>query len=145
MVRSWATVTTIEPAISYDRDEEIFFLDNFANTTFVDEHQVDRAFGDALRFWRTHASGRRVYIVVDYTGVVIDPKVVDYFARKRAESVSQFTLGAVRYGGDLATRTALRAMAVKTHIPSNLYATREDAIAIVRGLRSGRIEVGASP
>jgi len=133
------------PAISYDPEEEIFFLDNFANTTFVDQHQVDRAFGDALRFWRTHAGGKKVYVVVDYTGVVIDPKIVEYFGKKRAESVSGFTLVAVRYGGDLTTRAALRAMAVKTHIPSNLYASRQDAIAIVRGIRNGRIQVEASP
>ena len=37
------------------------------------------------------------------------------------------------------------AMAVKTHLASNLYASREEANAVVKGLRRGRVTLADSP
>jgi hypothetical protein len=43
------------------------------------------------------------------------------------------------YGGDVAQRTAARRVAISLHVPSNLYATRGEALAIVPGFRAGTI------
>ena len=99
---------------------------------------IDVAFDEVGRFWTKHVD-RKVYCVVDYTNLIIEPSVLDHWSDKRAMAVKTYSYTTVRYGAALGTRVALRAMAVRTHVPSNVYATRDQAIAIVRGIRAGTI------
>ena len=66
----------------------------------------------------------------------IDLALTDTYAAYTKQAVDSFSLAAVRYTTDLAARATLRAVAIKSHQPSNICATRQDAIAVVRELRA---------
>jgi hypothetical protein len=125
---------------SYWPEEEILFF-SCANVMFDNKSTIDCSFEDCERFWTRYCGGKKVFIVVDYTGCLIDPKLAEYFATKRVKINQRISITTVRYGGDLALRVALRAMAVKTHVPSNLYMNRDEAVSVVRGIRRGTIQL----
>ena len=54
---------------------------------------------------------------------------------------TQCAITIVRYGTDPLRRAATRLMALKLHLPSNIYDTREEALAVIRGLKDGSIHV----
>jgi hypothetical protein len=124
----------------YEPGEEILFVNSLANTKFDSKIIIDKVFEDIESYWKRHCN-KKIYVVIDYTNVTIDLRWADYFSNWRTRVVRNCSHTAVRYGADLSTRAAMRAMAVKTHVPSNLYATREEAIAVVRGIRQGKIQV----
>jgi len=124
--------------MEYRPDDDLLFVNNLAHTRFDNAKAIDRAFAEIEQYWENHCK-RRVYCIVDYTNLVIEPNLLSYWSEKRTAAVRKYTYTTVRYGADLGTRVALRAMAIKTHVPSNLYATKEEAIAVVRGIRQGTI------
>jgi len=122
----------------YWPEDEILFVNSLANTTFETEKAIDLAFAEVDRYWQKYC-GKRVYCVIDYSNLVIRPHLLDYWSQKRTSAVKTYSVSTIRYGADLGTRVALRAMAIKTHVASNVYATKAEAIAVVRGIRKGVI------
>lgn len=107
------------------------------------EGQIRRAFDVIYRFWTRDCGGKRLYCVIDYTDFSLDIALTDVYAAAVKEAVETYSITTIRYTTNLSARATLRAVAVKTHLPSNVYATREDAVAVVRGLRTNRIQLGA--
>ena len=70
---------------------------------------------------------------------------LDYYAQqvKRVSEICK-AITVVRYGGDPLSRTSNRLISMKLHTPSNLYTTRDEALQVVRGLRSGKIALARS-
>lgn len=128
------------PVLTFDRAEQILFV-GFAGLDMQTEAQIASAFADVEAFWRHNCGGQKVYCVVDYTNFSLSVALTQTYAGYVKHAVETFGIAVVRYTTDVATRATLRAVAIKMHHPSNLYATREDAIAIVRGMRSNRIRV----
>ena len=130
--------------LTYAPAEDTMFVGNLANRTLSSEADVDRVFDEIRGFWRSHCGGRKVYCVVDYTGVEIPQRLQPHFAKRQREAVDTYSITTVRWGATLVGRAALRAMAIKTHRPSNLYPTRDEALQVVRGIRVGRIKLDSS-
>jgi hypothetical protein len=126
------------PTLSFDGNEQILFV-GFAGLRMNTDAQIRGAFGAIERFWVSECASQKVYAVVDYTDFALDIALTDAYAECVKHAVETFAITAVRYTTDLSTRANLRAVAVKAHLRSNLYATREDAIAVVRGLRAQQI------
>jgi hypothetical protein len=125
---------------SYSAETEVFFVGNFANTTFDTKQKIDRAFADSLRYWKTHCGGKSVYCVIDYTGTFIDPKLTEYFGARR-NIIAKYMTTTVRFGANPGTRATLRSLAITTHSPSNLYESRQEAIAVVERIRRGEVQI----
>ncbi len=128
------------PVFSFDRAERILFV-GFAGIDLQTAEQIARAFADIEEFWTRNCGGQKVYCIIDYTNFSLNVALTQTYAEYVKHAVETYGLAVVRYTTDVATRATLRAVAIKMHHPSNIYATREDAIAIVRGLRSNRIRV----
>jgi hypothetical protein len=122
------------PRASFDADDQIMFV--AMGNRFETEPQIAAAFDEITRFWRRTCGGQKVYWVIDYTNFSLDLALTDTYAAYTRQAVDSFSLAAVRYTTDLAARATLRAVAIKNHQPSNICATREDAIAVVRELRA---------
>jgi hypothetical protein len=106
------------------------------------EVQVQRIFDAIRRFWVRECAGAKVYCVVDYTDFSLNIALTAAWAAGVQHAVETYTIATVRYCTDISARATVRAVAIKTHQPSNLYATREDALSVVNGLRAKRIELG---
>src|ERR1043165_8421565 len=126
--------------LEYWSEDQILFVNNLANTKFDSIEVIDAAFAEIDRFWKKRC-GKKVYCIIDYTNLTIEPGLLPYWSEKRTAAVKMYSVTAVRFGADLGTRVALRAMAIKTPVASNVYATREEAIAVVRGISQGTIQV----
>jgi hypothetical protein len=113
----------------------------FAGLILNDERGIARAFDAIEAFWRRSCGGQKVYCVIDYTNFSLDVAMTDVYATHVKHAVENYTITTIRYTTDVSTRATLRAVAIKTHNASNIYATKEDAVAIVRGLRINRIRV----
>ncbi len=78
--------------------------------------------------------GRRVYVLVDDTGVHFDLRMLDYFNQAFTPCLGRI-IGTTRYGAvDSSTRTLVGRRALQRRDTSNIYPTREMALAALRQL-----------
>ena len=128
----------------YDKDEEIVFARCSEPIRLDTPKDIDAFFDESLAFWQREVK-KRVYYVVDITNLSINMQFVDVYARNIMRMLTICAVTIVRHGGDPLQRTAGRIAAMRLHVPSRIYETREDAIAVVHGLRDGSIEIQRDP
>lgn len=125
----------------YSAQDNVWFVEFFAGTRFTTPRQVADAFAVCRRYWKAHIN-KRCYAIVDYTGTTIDKAAAEAFAEERQRIVSEMTITTLRFSTDLESRATIRAMSIKIHQPSNLYASREEALQVVRDIQAGLITIG---
>jgi hypothetical protein len=128
------------PTFAYDAGDEILFV-GFANLRFDSKQAIQSAFEAVRVFWKTHCASRKVYCVIDYTNVEFDDSLTEFYAGYVKRAVEEYSITTVRYTTDVHMRATLRVVGMTIHKPSNLYASREDAIQMVRALRSKQATV----
>jgi hypothetical protein len=128
-------------AFSYSAKDNVWFVEVFARTHFTDVRQVSETFASCRRYWKAHI-GKRCYAVVDYTGTTIDKSIAPSFAEERQRIVSELTITTFRFTSDLEARAAIRAISIRIHQPSNLYASKEEALAVLQKIHAGVVTVG---
>jgi hypothetical protein len=131
---------TIVPTFAYDANEEILYV-GFANLRLDKQSEIDEVFLAVRQFWRAKCGGRKVYVVVDYTDFSLEIALTDYYAKYVKEAVEDYSITVVRYTEDVLVRASLRLIGITIHVPSNLYATKDEALKVVRALRSKRISL----
>ena len=78
--------------------------------------------------------GRRVYVLVDDTGVHFDLRMQEHFNQAFAPCLARI-IGTTRYGAvDSSMRTLVSRRALQRHDTSNIYPTREMALAALHQL-----------
>jgi hypothetical protein len=126
------------PTLSFDPREQIMFV-GFAGLRLDSEQQVRAAFEEIRRFWTESCGGRKVYAIIDYTKFDLNIRLTEYYAGFVKEAVDTYSITTVRHTTDVLARATLRVVGLKIHRPSNLYATKEDAVEVVRALRAKAI------
>jgi hypothetical protein len=71
--------------------------------------------------------GRKVYLLIDLTGLIVKPGAAAPFGRERALILAQFTVHSYRYGGATSTKTAIFTSAVLHGADANVYLSRQKA------------------
>jgi hypothetical protein len=132
------------PILSFDPIEQIMFV-GFAGLKVETAPQIKVIFDTIDGFWTRRCAPDRVYGVIDYTNFSLNMALTSKWAERVKYGGETYSIATIRFTSDLSARATMRAVAVKTHQPSNLYLTREDAIAVVRGLRSKRIFYQSAP
>ena len=125
----------------YDATEKILFASHPTPTDLATRADMTAYFDDGIRFWRKHCGGEKVYIVVDYANLTTNLDELDFYAKQVKRVINECAITVVRYNGSLLQRMASRMTAIKLHTPSNAYSSREEALAVVRGLRAGTISI----
>ena len=130
--------------LRYDKDENIIFI-RFAEPTELDtQAEISAHFKRVVAFWRSHARGKKCYFVVDIDNITINMKEIEFYAHQTDKAHHECAITSVRYGGNHLHRTLTRLGGMKIHRPSNLYETREEALAVVRAMRAGDVKPAAS-
>jgi hypothetical protein len=130
----------------WDPNEKILFASHPQPTVLRTRADMAAYFEDGIQYWRHHCRGEKVYIVVDYENLSTNLDELDFYASQVKRVISECAITVVRYNGSLLQRMASRMTAIKLHTPSNTYGSREEALAVVRGLRAGTISIQpASP
>jgi hypothetical protein len=120
----------------YDPVENIIYV-TFPVVHLETSSQIKEHFDRVIAFWRSSCKGRKAYYVVDYDGFTVNLRENEAYAQnmKRVSEICAITI--VRYGGDALQRTAVRLYNMKLHEPSRIYASKDEAVAVVRALKSG--------
>jgi hypothetical protein len=125
---------------SYDPIENIVYV-TFPQVHLETQEEISAHFAYAYRFWRDHCGGRKAYYVVGYDGFSVNLRENQFYAEQMRPMVEECAITIVRYGGDALQRTGARLYNMKLHAPSRLYESREEAIAVVRALKSGEMRL----
>jgi hypothetical protein len=125
---------------SYDAAE------NIVHVTFPLVHLETRAeigahFDYAFRFWQEHCGGKKAYYVVGYDGFSVSLRENEFYAEQMRRIIDECAITVVRYGGDALQRTGARLYNMRLHAPSRLYESREEALSVVRALKSGAMRL----
>jgi hypothetical protein len=131
------------PRFEYDSPNGVLHV-GLTGIRFDSIEKIRSTFAAIRSYWRTTCNGRKVYAIIDYTDVEIEPKLLTEYAAEVKTVVEECTVTTVRYTTDLLMRTTIRRMGMMLHKPSNLYATREAALEIVDAIRSEQIAVDNS-
>jgi hypothetical protein len=126
----------------YSPADSLWSVNALAGVHFVRLAHVVEVFEACHRYWELHIK-QRCYALVDYTDTVVDKGLVAAFAEERRRIVAGLTITTLRFTADIQARTAIRAMSIKIHQPSNLYASREEALAVLERIRTGSLAVDA--
>ena len=102
--------------------------------------EIRAHFDRVVAFWQTQCRGKKVYYVVSYDGFSVNLRENEYYAQQMRR-VMDCAVTIVRYGGDALQRTAARLYNMKLHAPSRLYASREEAVRVVKAIQAGEIQI----
>ena len=126
--------------LQYDGDANIIFISFTEPTELNTQAEIAAHFKRVTSFWRQHAHGHKSYFVVDINNITINMKELEFYAEKTDAAHEECAITSVRYGGNPLHRTLTRLAGMKIHRPSNLYETRDEALAVVRALRAGDVD-----
>ena len=121
--------------------DEIVFVSYPEGFYLETKQDISGMFDAVVAFWRLNCGGQRAYYVVDYTNYSSNLAHNDFYVKQVKRVIDECAITIVRFGGDPLTRTGSRLRGMKLHVPTNLYATRKEALAVVRALREGRISL----
>lgn len=129
---------------TFDAKERILFVSHPHPIVLHTREDIAAYFDDGIRFWRRNAGGEKVYIVVDYQNLTTNLDEIEFYASQVKRIADECAITVVRYSGSMLQRMAGRMTAIRLHTPSNAYASREEALAVVRGLKAGTIALQAA-
>jgi hypothetical protein len=125
--------------LDYDRGENIVFIHFATPTQLKTRQQIAEHFKHVVGFWRRHAGGKRSYFVVDITNITIEMAELEFYSRETDKAHKECALTSLRYGDNVLQRAITRLAGLRIHRASNLYRTREEAVAVVRALARGKL------
>ncbi len=129
-----------ELTFDFDRRRQILHV-GLAGTRFDSAATVEEVFEAIRRYWRANCNATKIYALIDYTGVQIEPAVMEGYALAVKSIVNECSITTVRYSDDVLTRSKLRRISVMIHKPSNLYETRAEALKVIDAIRANEIRV----
>ncbi len=125
----------------YDAAARILFVSHPRPVVLTTREQMQAYFDQGLRYFRQHCDGRKVYVVVDYDNLTTNLDELDFYASQVRRIIDECAITVVRFKGSMLQRMAGRMIAMELHVPSNTYASLEEALEVVRGLRRGTISL----
>jgi hypothetical protein len=136
-----------EADIAFDTVEKIFFID-LSHRIWRTEDHVRGHFRRQGDLWLSWTGGSKCDLIVGFVDFKFDMAKLGTIYREHVVYVSKnhFNL-TVRWGldGDTLLRSTMRALAVRTHKPSNIYSTRAEALEVLAGLRGGSVVIENDP
>jgi hypothetical protein len=125
---------------SYDAVDNVVYV-AFPNVHLETAAEIRAHFDHAYSFWRDHCGGKKAYYIIGYDGFSVNLRENELYAEQMRRILTDCAITVVRYGGDALQRTGVRLCTMKLHAPSRLYASRDEAIAVVRALKLGEMRL----
>jgi hypothetical protein len=136
-------MSTSAVQLAYDPGENIIWMSFPSEVELNTRQQIAEHFGRVVKFWRAKAGGKKTYFVVNFDNVTINAGELEFYAEQTKRAHELCAIASVRYGGNPLQRTVTRLAGMKIHMPSNIYETREEALAVVRKLKAGELAAEA--
>jgi hypothetical protein len=130
------------PNQSYDEAENILHVWHEHPVQLDTADQLVAYFDAIVSFWRRTCRGRKAYYLVDWRHFSTNVRENNVYAAQVRRVVEQCAIAIVRFCDNPIQRTAGRLVAVKLHVASHVYDTREEAVAVIEGLKRGDVKLG---
>lgn len=117
----------------YDAALEILFAED--NGDLRTREDVDIFISEYVSYFRK--LGRSAYVVSNIDHLLVHDQIADYYGEQAGATIAQYILGFARWGTNSWSRMTLRTTSLKAGIPTNIYLTREEAVAAVEQMKSG--------
>jgi hypothetical protein len=125
-----------------------FEFDEKRNILFTEDHFELNGPQDIDEFIKVNIDelerlGRRVYVISKIDDLHIRADVTDYYGQRARGVFEKYVIAFARYGENPLSRMSVRTSARKSKLESNIYNTRQEAIAAIEKLKQQQ-EGGAS-
>jgi hypothetical protein len=126
------------PLQIYDPAENIVYVSHPQPARLETATDIRAYFEEVRRYWRSNVR-QKAYYLIDWSGFELNIRESEAYGEcvKRVSQECAITI--VRYGKNPLQRAITRAVSVKRHVASHVYDTNEEALAVIRGLKSGAI------
>lgn len=126
------------PEQQYDPEQNILHVSHPRPVHLGGDEAIASYFDAIVRFWRRSCGGRRAYYLVDWNGFTTDIGLNALYAQHVKRVVDECAVIIVRYTENPLQRAAARFVSLKLHVPSNTYATRDDALKVIGAHKAER-------
>ena len=83
-------------------------------------------------------TGKKFYMISNIDRLKIHHEVATYYGERARATTERHLLGFARYGSNDLARMTIRTSSTKARLQSNIYATKEDAIAAIQAMEEAR-------
>jgi hypothetical protein len=129
--------------LDYEAETNIIYV-TFPQVHLETPTEIREHFDRVIAWWRDNCRNKKAYWVVGYDGFTVNLRENDYYAQQMKRIAEGCAITIVRYGGDSLQRTAARLYNMKLHAPSRLYDSKEEAIAVVKAIQTGQMQIEAA-
>jgi len=118
----------------------VFEYDPEKNIVFTEDHwdlktkeDVDQFYADYKRFFE--GVGMKAYMISNIDDLMVHASVAEYYGETAKATVGEYLLGFARWGTNDVSRMTVRTSSLKAKLESNIFNTREEAIAYIEELK----------
>ena len=129
------------PVQVYDPTDNIVYVNHPEPVRLETATDIRAYFEEVRRFWRASVR-RKAYYLIDWSGFEMNIRESAVYGECVKRVAQDWAITIVRFGQNPLQRAVTRAVSVKRHVPSHVYDTKEEALAVIRGLKSGAISLG---
>jgi len=118
----------------------VFEYDAEKNIVFTEDHWDIKTEADVDEFYEEHKKyfdqiGKKFYMISNIDDLRIHAAVAEYYGTTAKATVGHYLLGFARWGCNDVSRMTVRTSSLKANLESNIFNTREEAIAYIEGLK----------
>ena len=119
----------------------IFQYDRASKILYAEDHWDIRTKADVDAFFAEYSRQissirEKFWMVAHIDGLVIHAEIAEYYGEAARSATNAYLLGLARWGEDSAVRMSLRTTAMKSGMPHNIYASREEAVRAIEKMKA---------
>lgn len=118
----------------------VFEYDAEKNIVFTEDHWDIKTEADVDTFYEEHRKyfdqvGKKFYMISNIDDLRVHAAVAVYYGTTAKATVGHYLLGFARWGSNDVSRMTVRTSSLKADLESNIFNTREEAIAYIEDLK----------
>jgi hypothetical protein len=133
----------MDPLQIYDAAENIVYVSHPEPARLETASDIRAYFEEVRLYWRANVR-QKAYYLIDWSGFELNIRESEVYGECVKRVGQQWAITIVRFGKNPLQRAVTRAVSVKRHVPSHVYDTKEEAMEVIRGLKSGAITLAES-
>jgi hypothetical protein len=124
----------MENKVSFEYDPELNIVFTDDNWDIKTENDVDDFFKEYKKYF--DSLNKKVYMVSHIDNLLVHASVAEYYGETARSTVGKYLLGFARWGTNDWARMTVRTTSLKAKMATNIYASREEAIEIIKEIKN---------
>jgi flavorubredoxin len=121
----------------------VFEYDPVKNIVFTEDHCDVKTEADVDEFFEEHRKyfeqiGKKFYMISNIDDLRVHAAVAAYYGATAKTAVGHYLLGFARWGSNDVSRMTVRTSSLKADLDSNIFNTREEAVAYIENLKKNQ-------